>query len=105
MRRKWRAPATVWSVTHNRYEQRKLEENDRTIKGAKGLPLQESATGLGLGQVEKTRVKEEHSSSPPPLIADTSETLEDRETDEQQEAASSLRSKYHYDHSYASLTS
>ena len=56
-------------------------------------PLQVLTTRLGIPSSEKSLVKMEHTSSPPPLVEDTSGALEVGEIDEQQSAAGSSRGK------------
>lgn len=59
------------------------------------IPLQTLASKLGVASPEKSPVKVEHSSSPPPPIKDASGILEDGEIDERQDVVGSLRSKPH----------
>jgi hypothetical protein len=59
------------------------------------VPLQTLASKLDIASPEKSPVKGEHSSSPPPPIKDTSGILEDGEIDERQDLVGSLRSKPH----------
>ncbi|KAF2631726.1 hypothetical protein BU25DRAFT_445804 [Macroventuria anomochaeta] len=57
------------------------------------VPLKALASKLGVASPDKSPVKIENSSSPPPLVEDTSSILEDGEIDEHQDAADSLRNE------------